>query len=258
MGFEPTIKTETFGGSDKSWIRIPRFGTDTMDSIMLDMSTFSANHVVNGKIPSGIALGKIGAGPFYGPYAGDPQESVSIAVDATGGTWEITFQGETTAALAFNASAATVKAELEKLNDINVGDIAVSGGPGNAGGTTPYVITFLATGQYGGLDAPAITTVVTGTPPLLTGGAATAVVTTTAGGSGASDGREVFAGYLFEDAKVPHVPGQTPDLSTCADTSAALYWRGAVIEAKLPTFGGTNGGVVDAEAKAVNRSIRYY
>ncbi len=253
MGFEPTIKTETWGGSDKSWIRT-RSGLDRMKPIMLDMSTFSSNHVVNGKIPSGIALGHIGSGNFYGPYAGSGQESASIAVDATGGTFTITFQGETTAAIAFNAAASAVQSALELLNDINAGDITVSGGPGVSGGGTPYIVAFRAGGQYSGANAPAITTTATS----LTGGAGTAAVTTTAGGSGASDGRETFVGYLFEDVKVPTEPGVTPVLATAADVAVALYWTGDVLESKLPTFGGTNGGVVDAVAKSDNKNITYW
>jgi len=134
-------------------------------------------------ITSGGDAGKIGA------YESNVRaESVSIAVDATGGTFTISFGGETTAAIAFNATAAAVQAALELLEDIDKGDITVTGGPGSAGGATPYVIAFNVTGQYGQTDAPAMTT----GAGSLTGGAGTAAVTTTAGGAtgtGATDGR---------------------------------------------------------------------
>jgi hypothetical protein len=39
-----------------------------MKPIMLDMSTFNANHVVNGRLLSGTALAKITATGLYGPY----------------------------------------------------------------------------------------------------------------------------------------------------------------------------------------------
>lgn len=138
---------------------------------------------VMARITSGADTGKIGA--YESNYR---SESVSIPVDATGGTFTITFAGTATAAIAFNATAAAVKAALELNPNINFGDITVTGGPGNAGGTTPYVITFTPDGQYGYTDAPAITTGVGS----LTGGAGTATVTTTAGGAvgtGATDGR---------------------------------------------------------------------
>jgi len=67
VGFDPTISSETFGGTDKSWIRT-RAGLDRMKPIMLDMSAFNANHVINGRIPSGTALAKITATGLYGPY----------------------------------------------------------------------------------------------------------------------------------------------------------------------------------------------
>lgn len=124
-----------------------------------------------------------------GPYepGGVVTESVSIPVDATGGTWTITIQGETTAAIAFNATAAAVQAAVDLLPGINPGDIIASGGPGNAGGTTPYVLSWNPLGPYAGVDAPPITT----GAGSLTGGAGTATPTTTAGGmsSGATDGR---------------------------------------------------------------------
>jgi len=53
--------------SDKSWIRM-RMGLDSMLPITLDISTFDAEHVANGYIPSGIALGVITASGKYGPY----------------------------------------------------------------------------------------------------------------------------------------------------------------------------------------------
>jgi hypothetical protein len=67
-GTSIAISTETFNkASDKSWIRT-RMGLDTMLPIMLDISAFDAEHVQNGYIPSGIALGKITASGKYAPY----------------------------------------------------------------------------------------------------------------------------------------------------------------------------------------------
>jgi len=62
------ISTETFNkGTDKSWIGT-RMGLRDMRSITLDISTFDAEHVVNGYLPSGIVLGIITATQKYGPY----------------------------------------------------------------------------------------------------------------------------------------------------------------------------------------------
>ncbi len=69
-------------------------------------------------------------------------EIQSLKVQATGGTWKLTFEGKQTAAIEWNATAAKVKAALEALANIAKGDVKVTGGPGDEGGTKPYVVTF--------------------------------------------------------------------------------------------------------------------
>jgi hypothetical protein len=69
---------------------------------------------------------------------------------ATGGTFLLTFNGQTTAAIAYNATAAAVKAALVALSNIDTGDIDVAG---NAGG--PYTITFK--GAYANQNVAQIT-----------------------------------------------------------------------------------------------------
>lgn len=139
--------------------------------------------VIIAAITSGGGIGK------YGPYqpGGVVTESASIAVDAGGGTFTITVEGATTAAIAFNATALAVQTALELLPGITPLDLTVSGGPGAAGGATPYVIQWNPFGPYGGLNAPTVTT----GAGSLTGGAGTAAVSTTGGGltSPATDGR---------------------------------------------------------------------
>ncbi len=160
---------------------VPNIAVDTVNQKVLQKGVVMARIVT-----PGANFGKIG--PFQ-PGTGFGNESASIAVDATGGTFTITWDSSTTAAIAFNASPAAVKSALLLAdNDIGVNDVTVTGGPGAAGGATPYVITW--TGDLGARDVTAVTTTATS----LTGGAATAAVTTTAGASGATggatDGRE--------------------------------------------------------------------
>ncbi len=50
---------------------------------------------------------------------------------ASGGTFTLTFDGQTTAPLAFNATAAQVQAALEALSNVGAGDVAATGGPVN-------------------------------------------------------------------------------------------------------------------------------
>ena len=106
-------------------------------------------------------------------------EVQTITVDATGGTFTVTWNGATTSALAFNVSAATFTTEMDAITD-DAGDCVVTGGPGAAGGGTPYTLTWAA--KKGNVPAP--TTDATS----LTGGAGTAAVaTSTAGVSALAD-----------------------------------------------------------------------
>ena len=106
-------------------------------------------------------------------------EVQTITVDATGGTFAVTWNGATTSALAFNVSAASFTTAMDAIAD-GTGNVVVTGGPGAAGGGTPYTLTWAA----GRGNVPAPTT----DPALLTGGAGTAAVaTSTAGVSALAD-----------------------------------------------------------------------
>src|SRR5207302_7218376 len=59
-------------------------------------------------------------------------EVEGITVDAAGGTFKIKHAGETTGSLAYNATAAQVKAALESLTSIGPHNVVVEGGPGGA------------------------------------------------------------------------------------------------------------------------------
>lgn len=80
------------------------------------------------------------------------KQTVSITGSPTGGTFTLTFSGQTTASIAYNASAANVQSALEALSNIAVGDVTCTGGslPGTA-----IVIEFKAT--YANTDVPALT-----------------------------------------------------------------------------------------------------
>jgi hypothetical protein len=108
-------------------------------------------------------------------------EKQSLKVEGTGGTFKLTWEGAQTTAIKFNASAAEVQAALEALATINVGDVTVTGGPGNELGTTPYVVLF--GGRFADTDVPAITADSTA----LTGGNHVVTITTTTAGAGSSD-----------------------------------------------------------------------
>ena len=76
---------------------------------------------------------------------GNADERQRITVNATAGTFTLSFDGQTTSPIAFDASATAVQAELEGLSNLAPGDVIVSGGPGGAGGTNPYIAQFAGT-----------------------------------------------------------------------------------------------------------------
>ena len=73
------------------------------------------------------------------PVASDVQ-TLSITGSPTGGTFTLTFNGQTTAAIAFNATAAQVQAALTALSTIGPDNLACTGGPLP---TTNVTITFV-------------------------------------------------------------------------------------------------------------------
>jgi len=84
---------------------------------------------------------------------------------ATGGTFTLTFDGQTTSGIAYNANAATIQSALEALSNLAPGDVTVAG-------TGPFTITF--GGAYLGLNVPLITS----SASSLTGSSASASVST--------------------------------------------------------------------------------
>lgn len=93
-------------------------------------------------------------------------EAFSITVDATGGTFDITFNGETAAAIAFDATPSAVQTALEGLTGVTVGDVLVTGSAG------AYTVT--TAGALALTNGNTITT----DPTLLTGPGQTATVLT--------------------------------------------------------------------------------
>ena len=73
-----------------------------------------------------------------GSGAVNEQQTVTLTGTPSGGTFTITFDGQTTSAIAYNASAATVEAALEALSNITAGDVDVTG---SAGG--PWTVDFV-------------------------------------------------------------------------------------------------------------------
>lgn len=102
-------------------------------------------------------------------------QTLTITGTPTGGTFTMTYSGQTTAGIAYNADAATVDAALEALSNIAADEVACTGGPLPG---TPVVVTFLATSGNVALMTASGASLTGGTTP-----AATVALTT--GGYGA-------------------------------------------------------------------------
>jgi hypothetical protein len=212
-----TVRSESFGVENRSWLGSAH-GTEATRTVTLDVSAFTeGTHYPDGYIKSGTVLGRITSSGLYGPYGGSSNEVQTIGLgSASAGTVTITFDGETTAAIAYNATASAVQTALLLLSNLNTGDVVVTGT------AFPGVLTLTFGGQYAGQNVPEITA----TPSGLTGGTVT-IATTTQGGSGVSNGLETAAGFLFNSTKVG-----------TADVGAPMLEHGMVVQANLPANSG--------------------
>ncbi|MFI2620383.1 hypothetical protein [Streptomyces sp. NPDC018584] len=224
MDIQPYTSTETLA-IGRPWL-MSMLGIEANETITLDLTQFDENlHWVEAskyqpdrKLKSGIPLGKITASGLYAPYAAVTNEVQTLTVTGapTGGTFTITWSGQTTTALPYNATAAQVQTALEALSNIAPGDVTVTG---NAGG--PWTLTWGGTQLGEDVAAPTTTESFTGgTTPDIT------IATTTAGGAAtASDGSQVFLGFLFTEVAF------SPTATKCA---APLMVHGQINPAKLP------------------------
>lgn len=112
-----------------------------------------------------------------GPEVNEVQ-TLTITGGPTGGSFTLTFKGQTTAAIAFGATAAAVDAALEALTTIGAGNVTCAGGPLPG---TAVTITFV--GTLAGTNVPLITA----TSSLTGGTTPTITVAQTTAGSGLYD-----------------------------------------------------------------------
>jgi|GEM_PF-1135465 len=106
-----------------------------------------------------VAVGGPGGGPYTVEFKGalahndvPPMGAVSspqtvTLQNATGGTFTLTFQTQTTSSIAFNATAAEVKSALAALGSVGAGNVEVTGSSGG-----PWRVTF--TGALAGSQQP--------------------------------------------------------------------------------------------------------
>lgn len=102
--------------------------------------------------------------------------------DGTGGTFTLTYDGQTTAATAYNASAATVDTNLEALSTIDAGEVTVTGAGTQA---SPWLVE--GTGGFAQTDIELLS----GSAASLTGGKAIVVATTIEADPGLNEQQEI-------------------------------------------------------------------
>jgi hypothetical protein len=115
---------------------------DTVKTLTVEQGSVErAQRVVRGTIPEfGIAFSREGlelSGSMFGSAMEDDvqmstNEKQTITVSGgtpTSGSFRLTFSGQQTATIAYDATAATVQAALEALSNIAVGDVICTGGP---------------------------------------------------------------------------------------------------------------------------------
>lgn len=103
-------------------------------------------------------------------------QSVTVTGDPTGGTYTLTYAGQTTAGIAYNATSTQVRTALQALSTIGSGNVTCSGGPHPGSAIT---VTF--TGTLAGTDVAQMTASGTG----LTGGTSPDVTVSTVTPGGA-------------------------------------------------------------------------
>jgi DNA-binding beta-propeller fold protein YncE len=153
----------------------------------------------------------------WGADVGGLNEQQRVTVSATGGSLTLTFAGQTTAPIAFNASGLAVRTALLGLSNVETGEVDVSGGAGT------WTVEF--TGALSGTDHAEMSA----DPAGLTGGASSVDVETLVDGVGGND-----TGFEI-----------------CTD--AALCKRGAATGGNVGD-NLRNGSVSDAAGAAVNQA----
>lgn len=157
------------------------------------------------------------------------QQVITLTGVPTGGTFTLTFSGQTTSAIAYNASAATVDAALEALSNIGAGDVAVTG---SAGG--PWTVEF--TGALAAANQPAMT----GDGTSLTGGSAQSIAVDAVTDSAGPNHWDTAGNWLpsgvpangddvrFEIGNVPCLYGLAQSGVTLATLNIAMTYTGKI------------------------------
>jgi hypothetical protein len=203
--------------ADHTWLAGDSGAFSNAQSGTLDVSSLTSGTHYDATtkiVPAGLAVAK--AGGLLVPFDAVAEvQKVTISGAPTGGTFTLTFDGQTTDAIAYNATAATVQAALEALSNVSSATVT-----GDAGG--PWTVTFGGSG-----DVPQMTAASS-----LTGGTDPAIAVTTVTGGGSSDGQGVLEGFLPYPLALQRLDGTLPSVVT-----TALIVDAVIIPANLPVAG---------------------
>ena len=120
---------------------------------------FDQDNVITGAI-SGSVITPLTAADGS-PDVGACIQNLYPSIAATAGTFTVTYEGQTTAAIAYGATTAAITTAVNLLSTVTAGDIVVSGTTFDSGNaTTALVFTFLST--LGSVNPVSITSSMTG------------------------------------------------------------------------------------------------
>lgn len=151
-----------------------------------------------------------------------------ITLVASGGTFTLTFNGETTAAIPFNASAVQVESALNALSDIGGVGGTVSVALTTSGSITIYTITF--TGTMRNQNEPAISINTQGLTGSVSGSGFEALLTVGQKPAWSSNGTEIA---------VPAFANNT--FSTFTTNGIAIFGASGALISFIPEVNGVNG-----------------
>lgn len=162
-------------------------------------------------------------------YVAGTNELQDITVTAaTAGTFTITWNAQTTAAIQWNAAASAVQTALEGLSNIDVGDVVCTGGPLM---TAPVRVEF--TGLLARTNVAAMTT----TSSLTGGGAAATVTTARAGIASTPASAASLTVVPIDDAGQPVPSGVLAEVMAML---AASREQGFLFTSATPTYAPVN------------------
>ena len=170
--------------------------------------TTNATSLTGGAGTATVATVTAGSG-----YANE-QQFLTRSGTVSGGTYTLAYSGQTTSAIAYDATAATVQAALIALSNIGIGDVSVTGTA-----ATALVVTFQ--GALAGTNVGALTVDNTG----ITGGG-TVVVATAVGGTGASGTHRAFDATGTDGRQKARA---VLEFDVTVDSSGRHYWAATAV-----------------------------